>query len=60
MSMHRMQQVGTGLERVQGAPGRLIEHAVGDVVEQMTFELEINQKVDVSLIFDGRENPSVG
>jgi hypothetical protein len=56
---HHVQQVHPRLERTHHASSGLLEQAVGDVIEQMALELEINDEVDVSLVPKWHKRPCV-
>lgn len=56
---HQVEEVHARLKRAQRARCSLLEHPVGNVVKQMTLELEVDHEVDVSLVPNRRKRPHV-
>jgi len=59
MPLHQVDQVHARLERTHHASCRLVEHPIGNMIEQMTFELKVDHEVDNRLILNRRERPGV-
>ena len=45
---HHMDQVRARFERTHHACRRLVEHVVGHMIEEVAFELEVDNKVHMS------------
>lgn len=56
---HHVEQVHASLERTHHACCGLLKHTVGNVIEQMTLELKVDDEVDVSLVPNLRERAAV-
>jgi hypothetical protein len=56
---HHVDQVHPRLERAHHASCGLLKHPIGNVIEEMTLELEINNEVDASLVPKRRKCPCV-
>src|SRR5579859_236224 len=56
---HHVKQVRTGPKRTHHAGCGLVEHLVGDMVEQMALELEVDDEINMGLVPNRRERPSV-
>src|SRR5580692_1238294 len=59
MPAHHVEQMHARLERTHHARCRFMEHPIGNMIEQMTFELEIDDEINASLIAYRCESPSV-
>jgi len=57
--LHHVDQVHPRLEGTHHASCGLLKHPIGNVIEEMTLELEINNEVDVSLVPKRRKCPCV-
>ena len=57
---HHMDQVHARLERTHHPGCRLVEHPIGNMIEQMALELKVDDEVDVGLVANRRERPCVG
>lgn len=60
MLRHEVEQVGALFEGAHHAGGRGLEHIVCNVIEQVAFELEVDQEVDESAGGCRGEGPGVG
>ena len=56
---HQVDQVHTGFERTHHAFRRLVEHVVGCMIEEVAFELEVDNEVHMSPVAHRREGPGV-
>jgi hypothetical protein len=52
-------QVNARLERAHHPPCRCVEHLVGDMIQQISFEPEVDDEVDLGSIRDLREGLAV-
>ena len=56
---HHMQQMYARLERTHHAGRGLVEHPARNVIKQMTFELKVDDKIDLCGIAYRNERPPV-
>ena len=56
---HPMDEVRARFEGAHHAGRRLVEHAVGHMIEEMALELEVDNEVHTSLVACRRERPRV-
>ena len=59
MVPHRVDQVNARLERAHHPNCRRVEQLGGDMIQQITLELEVDAEVDEGPIRDRREGPYV-
>jgi len=60
MPVHRMEQMHARLECAHHASSGLLEHAVGNVIEQVAFEFKVDAEVDMRPVTNSRECPAIG
>jgi hypothetical protein len=56
---HQMYQMRARFEGVHHASGRLVEHGVGHMIEEMALELEVDDEVHMSLVACWRKRPRI-
>ena len=56
---HHVDQVYARRERTHHARGGLVEHPIGNMIKQMTFELEVDDQINLGCLLYGCERPGV-
>jgi len=59
MPPHRMKQVHARLERTHHSRRGLVEHPGRNVIKEMTFELKVDDKINLCRVSDRNERPRV-